>query len=148
MKALLYYAAPTPTGASARVAAKLMERLSPGVTAKNIITDKATPDELEAHELVLLITATYGDQELHDNMEELLIAIAKGIEGKRYIICEIGNYYGYDDYTFGAARIIDSCLKASGGIRSMKFASIDSLPKLDLVAMDKWVEQVKNTFDK
>jgi hypothetical protein len=56
-----------------------------------------------------------GDQELSNQMENFLIKIKKfKLKNKKYFADEIGNYYGYDDHTMGAKRIINIFLPKIG----------------------------------
>jgi flavodoxin len=145
MKAIIYYAAQHPAGTSARIADALKAGL-PGVVACNIRETPAAPGMVSGADHLIFITATYGDQELHDDMEALVLALKDKVKGKKYFICEVGNYYGYDDYTFGAARIIDEILREYGAIAAAGIASVDSLPLLDQQAVGKWVSEVKSYF--
>jgi hypothetical protein len=49
-------------------------------------------------------------------MERFLVRQHVDLSGKYYAICELGNYYGYDDFEFGAS---ESCsITSEIGVRA------------------------------
>ena len=88
-----------------------------------------------------------GDQELSSQMENFLIKIKKlKLKNKKYFAAEIGNYYGYDDYTMGAQRIIDIFLPKIGIKKILKTNSIDTMPKINWFQAEKWLKSIKRNL--
>jgi len=97
---------------------------------------------LDNYNLVLFFSPTYGDEELPLSMEDFLLTVA--IRNKRFIVCELGNYYGYDVYEFGAGRIIRNFLLALDWVEICQMLSLDSLPRIDWESLDMWIEGVND----
>jgi flavodoxin len=145
MKASVYYVAQNPNSSSAQIVKRMKERLLFPIAAVNLVASERNEGELEEADVALFITATYGDQELQDDMERFLVS-TRISASVRYVICEIGNYYGYDDYRFGSGDLTDRILAAKGARRQMSVASIDSLPKLDWKGIDQWIDLLNEEF--
>jgi flavodoxin len=94
-------------------------------------------------DIILFICPTYGDEELHPAMENFLISIT---EKKSYVICELGNYYGYDDFSFGAKKIIESHLKQLGWSEFFPSLSLDSMPSIDWKTFNIWKDKLENAL--
>ena len=96
--------------------------------------------ELRDLDLLVVVVANYGDEELQPDMEQFLLSISKG--RCLYALCELGNYFGFEDNSFGckkeAIRILDSL-----GWRCVYEISVDSYPELDESRLMPWVEAVK-----
>lgn len=88
------------------------------------------------YEFVIVVCPTYGDDELPQAMEDYLQRLT--VTGKKYTICELGNYYGYDSFHFGAAKIINKVLEGKGWVKSFPGLSLDSLPQIDWPVFDAW----------
>ncbi len=145
MKTVVYYAAPNPKGSSAQIVERLAERFKHAL-AKGNVAGGNSPPEVADYDLVILVVATYGDQEVQDNMESFITSVRSAWAAKPYVVCELGNYYGYDDYTFGSGAIIDGYLQQQGAIRKWALASIDTLPQIDWKAVDKWIDRLNNAL--
>ena len=91
------------------------------------------------YDICLFFASTWGDGELQDEMESLFVRMRLNLVGKRFAICELGNYYGYDDFEFGALRIMQHFLDASGGEELIEPFCMDSLPKKDWLGLSRWV---------
>ena len=87
-------------------------------------------------DFVIVLCPTYGDEELPLAMEEYLLGLS--ITGKRYALCELGNYYGYEDCQFGAAKIIRYCLSRLEWVEPFRPLSLDSLPVIDWDSLKEW----------
>src|SRR5262245_4116245 len=70
---------------------------------------------LHQYDLLLFLASTWGDGELQIDMERFLVDHHIDLSGKHYAICELGNYYGYDDFEFGALRIMQHQIRQWGG---------------------------------
>ena len=92
---------------------------------------------LDKYELFLFFSPTYGNEELQPDMERFIISFKPDMSNKYYAICELGNYYGYDS-DFGAMKIIRYHLEKLLGKELISPLSMDSLPKKDWKALDKW----------
>lgn len=111
---------------------------------KRIVNELGFLDSVEAKTLpclvdydpILMICPTYGDEELPHEMEDYIGTIQD--KDKTYGICELGNYYGYEDFQFGALRIIKYELDALGWKNYLPNLSLDSLPKIDWLSFNKW----------
>ena len=95
-------------------------------------------------DIVLFICPTYGDEELPSNMEKFLINLKT--ENKLYVICELGNYYGYDDFEFGAKKIIEQSLNKLNWKKFHNGLSLDSMPNIDWNVFDVWKEGLENVL--
>jgi flavodoxin len=141
MKIVLYYAALNPNGSSGRIVARLQEKIKMQIDFKNM-ADQPDPNEIASYDFIIFLVATYGDQELQGDIEKFLVSIEKDLSGKRFSICEMGNYYGYDDYYFGSGQIIQNHLISRHAQRQMRIAPVDSLPKMDWWAVDHWISEL------
>jgi flavodoxin len=103
--------------------------------------------KITKYKTYILIASTMGDQELSNQMENFLIKIKKfKLKNKKYFAAEIGNYYGYDDYTMGAKRIIDIFLPKIGIKKILKTNSIDTMPKINWFQTEKWLKSIKRNL--
>ncbi len=134
MKVVLYYAAVNSVGTSSNIVNRLKEKLNFYVEYRNVV-ESVDEAEFANYDLIIFLIATYGDQELQENIENFLISIKHDFTGKKFAICELGNYYGYDDFTFGSGFIVENYLLEKNGSQLLPLASIDTLPLLDWKAV-------------
>lgn len=143
MKALVVYG-------STRGNTRLVANRLPGLLAFPIdIVDVKTldgPDIFKEYDLLMFFASTWGDGELQIDMEKFLVREAMQLHGNPYVICELGNYYGYDDFNFGAERILQHFLKAAGGVELVEPFSMDSLPHKDWVGLGRWCDLINTTI--
>ena len=99
---------------------------------------------LKAYDLFLVFSPTYGDAELQPDMEQFIARFDLTLADKYYAICELGNYYGYDDFEFGAMKIIRYHLDKLRGNELINPLSMDSLPKKDWEALAAWCKRVND----
>lgn len=91
-----------------------------------------TDDSLfRAYDFLLLFVSTTGDQELQQDMERFLARHSPRLDVKSYAICELGNYFGYDDFDFGAEPVLSHFLRAGSGRELVPPFSTDSFPIKD-----------------
>jgi|GEM_PF-771223 len=142
MKSLVIYG--STLGNTRLVVKRLPELLKFSV---DIVDVKTLADSQVFHEydLLLFFSSTWGDGELQADMESFLVREALRLDGKPYAICELGNYYGYDDFNFGAERILQYFLEAAGGIELVEPFSMDSLPYKDWVGLSRWCDLINKT---
>src|SRR3569832_617502 len=155
MKSLVIYG--STLGNTRLVVKRLPELLKFSV---DIVDVKTLADSQVFHEydLLLFFSSTWGDGELQEkktttrrddeqqaDKESFLVREALRLDGKPYAICELGNYYGYDDFNFGAERILQYFLEAAGGIELVEPFSMDSLPYKDWVGLSRWCDLINKT---
>lgn len=92
---------------------------------------------LDKYTVFLFFSPTYGNEELQLDMERFVINFKLDMSGKHYAICELGNYYGYEN-DFGAMRIMRFHLKQLRGHELISPLSMDSLPLKDWRALSTW----------
>jgi flavodoxin len=95
-------------------------------------------------DVVLFICPTYGDEELPHDMEDFLLSLAP--DSRHYVVCETGNYYGYDDFQFGASKIIEGHLNHLGWKKFYPSYSLDALPTIDWEPFDEWKRGLENAL--
>ena len=89
---------------------------------------------------------TYGDEELPAAMEDFLAHFSVDLSGKRFLICELGNYYGYDDFSFGPMKAIRRRLFELHGTELCEPLSLDSFPRTAWSHLLQWVEHVNKAL--
>lgn len=137
MRGLVLYG--SNLGNSRLVASRLPELLQFAVDVIDISTvlDEAL---LSQYDLLIFLASTWGDGELQVDMENFFVRYQFDLQGKPYAICELGNYYGYDDFEFGALRIMQHHLKLWGGREFLEPFSMDSLPRKDWGGLTRWCD--------
>jgi|688.fasta_scaffold42161_6 hypothetical protein len=90
--------------------------------------------------IVAFFCPTYGDEELPPEMDGFIYRIQT--ESLQYVLCELGNYFGQDDFEFGAARIIKTKLDSLGWSQIGRTLSLDSFPKIDWSAFYDWKNDI------
>src|SRR4051812_31077156 len=118
MKSIVYFSAQNTTGSSASIVSRLKEKLVIPMAYQNIMEHPAS-ELLREYDHIIFIIATYGDQELQDDFEKFLLSLEQPWEEKKFSICELGNYYGYEDFSTGAGKIVESFLKEKKGTKLM-----------------------------
>ena len=96
-------------------------------------------------EIILFICPTYGDEELPEAMENFINQIT--IKNKMFCVCELGNYYGYDDFGFGAKRIIQHKLLSLDWHEFFPALSLDSMPIIDWPTLNDWKRRLENAIE-
>ncbi len=143
MKSLVLYAAAHPKGSSATIVQELKGLLHGPFEAVNL-AGLPSPRSLPPYDVLLLITATYGDAELLDAVEYFLTHPDLDVRDKSYSVCELGNYYGYDDFTFGAKAVAEFQLQRKQAREFCPGASVDSLPRIDWHAIKSWCQRINS----
>jgi flavodoxin len=139
MKALVIYG--STLGNTRRVVSRVPEMLDFLVDVVDVKTlDDAA--SLSAYDLLIFFSSTWGDGELQVDMEAFLVRASLQLDGKLYAICELGNYYGYDDFNFGAERILHYFLHDAGGVELAEPFSMDSLPHKDWIGLERWCQLI------
>lgn len=97
--------------------------------------------DLLQYDWAVFFCPTYGDEELPDQMEDFIWNLS--VKDKKFTICELGNYYGYDDLQFGARYLLESSLKSLGWVEHGESLSLDSFPKINWPAFEAWVCKIE-----
>jgi len=139
MKAAILYA--SSHGRTRKVLGEVLQHLALRPDVYDVKEGMAQ-DRLADYDLLVFLCPTYGDEELQEDMENFLDAFTLDLHGKRFAICELGNYYGYDDFSFGAMRIIRARLLQLGGKELCEPLSLDSFPKTAWGHLSDWVKHL------
>jgi flavodoxin len=143
MKAAILYA--SSHGRTRKVLGEVLQHLAirPDVFD---VKEGLKPPQLADYDLLVFLCPTYGDEELQDDMENFLDDFTLDLAGKQFAICELGNYYGYDDFSFGAMRIIRRRLIELRGTELCEPLSLDSFPKTAWGHLLDWVKHLNKTL--
>jgi len=145
MKSLLVYG--STWGNTKKVVQRLPEWLSFPIDIVNVST--LTDDRLFAdYDLLVFFTSTSGDQELQADMESFFVGCRPDLNGKFYAVCELGNYFGYDDFDFGAERILSHLLRQGGGQELIPPFSMDTFPGRDWNSLGRWCGLLNDAVQK
>lgn len=130
-------------GSSKRVAKYIAEKTGslPPISAASFNNINALIDSNSVNAL-LLIASTWGDGELQDDMESLLVRSIRLETPVGAHLVELGNYYGYDDFEFGALAIMES-LAQNLELTVWQRLSLDSFPKIDWSTLDRWLSGIR-----
>jgi len=131
----------TVGGTSRKVAQRIAERIGDAqcVDAADV---RAVPP-LDDDKCVVLVCPTYGDGELEDNFEALLLNWDwPTLVGRAYAFCEIGIYTGYEDFGHGLAAMVRRVLTAHGLYERVTPLSVDAVPITDWAMIDAWADLI------
>ena len=91
---------------------------------------------VEKYSNYIIVSPTYGDEELPFEMEDFLINLK--VKNKKYAICELGNRFGHEgEEGFGARIIIENILQKLQWFK-VSSISLDSVPTVDWNELKKW----------
>ena len=100
---------------------------------------------LDSVEYLVVIVANYGDEELQPEMEKYLLKCkAKNI---RYALCELGNYFGFEDDCFGCKKEALRILGEKSWV-CMDHISIDAFPEIDKKKLTAWARRIHELANK
>lgn len=133
-------------GRTRKVVEKVAERLNVELSVFDV-KDAPELGTISESDLLLFFAPTYGDEELQDDMEEFLRAFEMNLGGKLFAIAELGNYYGYDNFSFGAMAILRKRLLELRGIELCQPLSLDSLPRVNWGQLDRWVDHLTSKIE-
>ena len=94
--------------------------------------------DISGYEIIIFVIPNVGDEELPQSMENFLCNLK--IINKRYVVCELGNYFGFEKYG-GCKQFAIKILNALGW-KKISDISIDSLPELDLASLNNWLKNL------
>jgi flavodoxin len=106
------------------------------------VADISLPNVAMEYDLFIIFCPTYGDEELQEDMENFLINSEVDLLGKVHIVCETGNYYGYDSFEFGAKKIISHELVTRGSAEYEPGLSLDTLPRISWHVLERWAKDL------
>ena len=144
MKTVLLYG--SSHGRTRKVVADAVSRLRFPVDVQDV-KELKSPAGLKAYGLWVVFCPTYGDEELQPDIEAFLGSLEPDLKGVQFTICELGNYYGYDDFAFGALQIIRLELEKRGANLWSTPLSLDSLPKIPWEQLYRWVESLNRRYE-
>ena len=142
MKAALLYS--TEHGRTRKVVAETLKQLKIAPEVFDV-AEGVSMEKLASFDLLIFFTPTYGDEELQDDMENFIAGFDLDLAGKQFVICELGNFYGYD-FAFGAMPIIRRRLLELHGAELCEPLSLDSLPKLNWGQLSRWITCVNESL--
>jgi len=90
----------------------------------------------------MFVLSNTGDEELPQPMEDYLYNLS--IREKKYLVCELGNYFGLENYC-GCKKVLFKLLERLCW-KKISDTSIDSMPELNRTDLDKWIESIKIIF--
>jgi flavodoxin len=91
------------------------------------------------HETVIFVIPNAGDEEIAQPMEDFICSLPP-TSSRQYCVCELGNYFGLENYCGckkAAIRLLDNI-----GWKRISDVSIDSLPELDDEALKSWISEL------
>lgn len=100
----------------------------------------ADKPNLSHFDFVVLVVANYGDEELQPDMEAYLLDCEAYII--RFALCELGNYFGFEDDCFGCKKEILR-LARERNWECVSHVSVDSYPELDETKLRRWALEVR-----
>ncbi|MFN0186055.1 MAG: hypothetical protein ACKVQR_19750 [Aquabacterium sp.] len=119
-----------PESNAAKVASHLASRLQLPVVDYFSQPDAVTPASL------LLVTPNMGDGEIPEPVEWFVRDRCATLT--RFGVVEIGNFYGFDDWGFGAGDRIRKVLAGRGLEEGIRPLSLDTLPQIDWDTLERW----------
>lgn len=96
-----------------------------------------------AYSVLVFLTPTAGNEELAEPFERFFDREDVDLSHARYALCELGNYYGYDLFEYGAAKILRRLVEARGGKEFFPTLSLDTLPLIDWDLFDHWTTALR-----
>ena len=124
-----------PGSNSAKIASYVGERVGLEVIDFHTLPLTPIPDGL------LIISPNHGDAEVPEDLEKFLLA--RGGEINNWVVLEIGNYGGFDDWSYGARERIALYMKQQGKKdEAFPGAGIDTLPRIDWHNLTRWCDTI------
>jgi len=131
-------------GSSYGTTKKIVRKVSDKLNINSIFNIKNfKKEQLNQYKLLIFFCPTYGDEELQIDMEIFFQSLETSLENKYFLICETGNYYGYDSFELGAKKILLYELEYRQCIQFYKNLSLDTLPRIDWNSLEEWIKGLK-----
>lgn len=134
----------TVGGTTRKVAQRVAAR-----TGDDTVTDAATAlaSNASGHGHVLLFCPTYGDEEVEDTFERLLLEWDwKAMRGAWFSFCELGIYTGYESPGHGLIPIVYDVMTRHGLRELVAPLSLDSVPITDWDRVDAWADSIRKAL--
>ena len=131
----------TGSGNTGRAAEHLKEML--GDADVYHADDLRDPALLRRYSRFVFLTPTVGNEELSEPFEALFDEAWVDFSDTFYTICELGNYYGFELFEYGAAKILHQLVRARGGQEFHRTLSLDTLPMVDRELFTAWAEGLR-----
>lgn len=132
-------------GSTHHTTAKIVKYVSEVLNIESVYDVKNIDDMsiVSQYDWLVFFCPTYGDEELQSDMEDFFQKQELVLTDKKFTICETGNYYGYDDFTFGAGKILEYEMEKHGCRQLYKNLSLDTLPRIDWEYLNEWLDGLK-----
>ena len=133
-------------GKTAKVVAETVQHLNAPAEMFDVRSVESA-ERLAGYDLYLFFAPTYGDEELQIDMERFLLRCELDLAGKYFAICELGSYYGYEDFSFGTKRILRKYLLEWHGTELCEPLSLDSFPRINREHLLDWVDYLNGKIN-
>ena len=138
MKIIILYG--STNGTTKRIVSQISAKIDGNSEILNVKEYSQKKYNFNEYDLLIFVSPTYGDEELQCDMELFFQDFQFDLSGKKCIICETGNYYGYDNFQFGAGKIMNYHLKKLKADLFFESLSLDTLPRIDWSHLNKWID--------
>jgi flavodoxin len=91
---------------------------------------------IEEFGTIIIVASNMGDEEISQPMEDYLFALKT--QNKQYFVCELGNYFGLEEYC-GCKKAIFQILDKLNWTK-LSDISLDSFPELDIEKLEIWIK--------
>lgn len=128
-------------GTTGKIAKRIAARIGNPVCldARRALAMSPVRDE----DCIVLLCPTYGDGELEDDFEALLLQWDwSALKGMSFAFCEVGIYTGYEDFGHGLAAPVRRMLAAHGLHEWVPPLSVDAVPITDWQMVDVWADMI------
>ena len=152
MRTVVIFGSVTRTGNTFLAASKLAGVLG-GADLRHA-DDLRDPAFFRGYDAFVFLTPTAGNEELAEPFERLFDLDGIDFAGARYAVCELGNYYGYDLYEYGAVIGYTTAPVVPGrgsaiflhvwGGAGRPTAGCVAVAKAELVEILRWLDRAKN----
>jgi flavodoxin len=99
---------------------------------------------LESYSFFVFVFSNRGDEELTEVYENFIVNLQT--LDKKYFLCELGNYFGFEYDFFGCKKILEFLLKKLGWQEVLSI-SIDSTPVIDFEKLEGWINEIYKRID-
>ena len=140
----ILYGSKTRAGNTVQVAGKLKEMLAEADVYH--VDEVRDPEVLRRYTRFIFLTPTVGNEELSEPFEALFDQKWVDFSDTFYAICELGNYYGFELFEYGAAKILHQLIRARGGKEFYRTLSLDTLPMIDWDLFNAWAEGLRDSL--
>lgn len=133
-------------GKTRRVADRVAKGIERAATLA-CVTDLHNPQQLLDYNVIVVCCPNYGDGEVQADMEAFLQTLDLDLHEQSVAVCELGNYFGYEGFSFGAMSIIRQELVSRGASELICPLSLDSVPRMSESQLQKWIDHLRGALD-